>query len=59
LLSQALGTDLKGKLSIGIYATAIAAAFINFWIGLALYFVLLQFGSCQINVENKLKEENE
>ena len=60
LLSQALGTDLKGKLSIGIYATAIAAAFINSWIGLALYFVVAAIWLVpDKRIENKLKEEDE
>jgi uncharacterized membrane protein len=39
-LAAALGRDLKGKLSPVIYATGIALAFVNRWIGLALYVVV-------------------
>ncbi|RVU03173.1 DUF1211 domain-containing protein [Mucilaginibacter limnophilus] len=40
LLADAFGNDGKGKISIGIYASAIAASFIHPWIGLGLYFVV-------------------
>ena len=36
-LAQALGKDWKGKLSVIIYAVAIALAFLNAWIAFALY----------------------
>ena len=36
-LSTALGRDVKGKISPVLYALAIAAAFINRWISVALY----------------------
>jgi len=36
-LRHAVGSDLKGKLSIAFYATAIAAAFFRPWISDALY----------------------
>jgi TMEM175 potassium channel family protein len=36
-IAQALGNDLKGKISPVIYATAIPLAFVNRWISIALY----------------------
>ena len=36
-LATALGSDFKGKISIVIYAVAIALAFVNSWISFALY----------------------
>lgn len=39
-LAEALGKDWKGKLSLGVYAVAIAAAFYNPRIALALYAVV-------------------
>ena len=37
LLAKALGRDLKGKVSILLYALAVGAAFINQWISQSLY----------------------
>ncbi|MES1159958.1 MAG: TMEM175 family protein, partial [Bacteroidota bacterium] len=39
-LAEALGKDWKGKLSVIIYAIAIALAFINPWIAFGLYVVV-------------------
>ena len=36
-LAVALGADLKGKLSIALYAAAIAIAFVRPWLSIALY----------------------
>ena len=36
-LAAAVGSDLKGKLSLLIYAAAIALAFVRSWIAIALY----------------------
>jgi len=36
-LAAAVGSDAKGKLSIGLYASAIALAFVNQWLSDALY----------------------
>ncbi len=36
-LRQAIGADLKGKLSVLIYAVAIAMSFVSEWIAMALY----------------------
>jgi uncharacterized membrane protein len=38
--AAALGSDLKGKTSLVIYATAIGLCFVHPWIGLALYVVV-------------------
>jgi len=40
LLAAALGNDFKGKVSIAIYASAIALSFANRWIGFGLYWVV-------------------
>ena len=37
VLATAIGNDLKGKLSLLMYAAAIPAAFVNEWISDALY----------------------
>ena len=37
LLASAVGSDFKGKISVVIYAVAIALAFVNSWISCALY----------------------
>jgi uncharacterized membrane protein len=36
-LAKALGTDMKGKASLAVYAAAIPLAFVSSWIALALY----------------------
>jgi uncharacterized membrane protein len=40
LLAQSLGRDLKGKVSLTLYAAAIGLSFVNRWIALALYIVV-------------------
>jgi uncharacterized membrane protein len=37
ILAKALGNDMKGKISVLIYAVAIPLAFVNPWISCALY----------------------
>jgi hypothetical protein len=37
LLAQAIGNDLKGKISIVLYGVAIPAAFLQAWIAFAIY----------------------
>jgi uncharacterized membrane protein len=37
LLSQAMGKDTKGNLSMALYLTGIILSFFNSWIGLAMY----------------------
>jgi uncharacterized membrane protein len=39
-LARALGRDVKGKASLGIYVIAILCSFINPWISIALYVVV-------------------
>ncbi len=52
LLSKAVGNDLKGKISV------IASAFINSWIGLALYFVVAAIWLVpDKRIENKMKQD--
>jgi len=38
LLAQAIGKDIKGKISVIAYAAAIGLAFVNAWIAIAIYF---------------------
>ena len=40
LLAAAVGSDLKGKLSMAMYAAAIPLAFVNQWISDAIYIVV-------------------
>ncbi len=40
LLGAALGDDFKGKMSIALYASAIALSFVNRWLGLTLYWLV-------------------
>ncbi len=40
LLAQAVGKDLKGKLSIVAYAAGIALSFVNHWIAAAIYILV-------------------
>ena len=37
VLAKAIGSDFKGKISLAIYLAGIALAFVNPWIGVALY----------------------
>jgi uncharacterized membrane protein len=39
-LGAALGRDLKGKVSLGLYCVGIALAFVNQWLGIAAYAVV-------------------
>jgi uncharacterized membrane protein len=40
LLKTAVGRDLKGKLSIALYAAAIALSLANRWIGFSIYWLV-------------------
>jgi uncharacterized membrane protein len=40
VLGSAVGSDLKGKLSVAIYAVAILLSFANRWAGFSLYWVV-------------------
>jgi len=39
-LAQAVGSDVKGKLSMGMYAVAVPLAFVRPWIALVLYVIV-------------------
>lgn len=57
-MARALGTDLKGKLSVVIYAVAIGAAFLHTWISLSLYtLVAIIWLIPDKRIENKIAEE--
>ncbi len=57
-MARALGTDLKGKLSVVIYAVAIGLAFVHTWISLALYtLVAIIWLMPDKRIENKIAEE--
>src|SRR2546422_863201 len=56
-LRVALGRDVKGKLSVAVYATAVPLAFANRWIALALYvFVALLWLVPDRRIESKVGE---
>ena len=40
VLATALGRDVKGKISVAIYAAAIAVALVNSWVAFGLYIVV-------------------
>ncbi|MBK0381016.1 TMEM175 family protein [Mucilaginibacter segetis] len=59
LLAKALGSDLKGKISIGIYITAIGASFIHAWFGFALYILVACIWFIpDRRIENKITDSN-
>jgi uncharacterized membrane protein len=56
-LARALGRDVKGKMSIAIYAAAIGLAFVNQWIADGLYvFVALMWLVPDRRIESRLHE---
>ena len=56
-LAAAVGRDVKGKLSLVLYAAAIPLAFVNQWIADALYvFVALMWLVPDRRIESKLAE---
>ncbi|MDB5478327.1 MAG: hypothetical protein JWM96_822, partial [Alphaproteobacteria bacterium] len=58
VLSQAVGTDIKGKLSIVLYAAGIALSFLRPWMGQVLYLaVALMWLLPDGRIEKKLVEE--
>jgi uncharacterized membrane protein len=59
VLARAVGGDTKGKVSIGIYATAIATSFVHPWIAFALYFVVACIWFIpDTRIERKLHDED-
>jgi uncharacterized membrane protein len=58
VLAQALGTDLKGKISPVLYLTAIGAAFVATWISYLIYvLVAVMWLVPDRRIENALREE--
>jgi uncharacterized membrane protein len=59
LLSRAVGSDNKGKMSMGIYATAIVLSFFYSWLGFALYIlVAIIWFIPDTRIENKVNNED-
>ena len=61
LLARAFGTDIKGRISVSIYAVAITTSFWYSWLGFALYTVVAAIWFIpDRRIENKMlnKEEN-
>lgn len=57
-LAKALGNDTKGKLSLGIYAIAIAFSFLHSYIGFGLYVVVAMMWLIpDKRIEKEIKEE--
>jgi uncharacterized membrane protein len=57
-LAEALGSDLKGKLSVVAYAAAIPLAFVRFWAADLLYFgVALMWLVPDRRIESRVREE--
>ena len=58
-IATAIGNDRKGKMSVVIYAFAIALCFINSWIGLALYaFVAVMWIIPDKRIEKRLMQQH-
>jgi uncharacterized membrane protein len=56
-LARAMGKDLKGKLSLLLYAVAIPLAFVNSWIAISLYVtVAIMWFIPDRRIENSLAE---
>ncbi|MFD0764297.1 TMEM175 family protein [Mucilaginibacter lutimaris] len=58
VLAAAVGSDTKGKASVGIYAAAVAVTFVHPWIAVGMYFVV----ACvwfipDRRIERKMKQE--
>jgi uncharacterized membrane protein len=60
ILASAFGNDMKGKISMAIYAIAIAVSFIQSWLGFALYIVVACIWFIpDRRIENKIGKEDE
>lgn len=60
ILGSAFGNDMKGKISMAIYAVAIAVSFIQSWFGFALYIVVACIWFIpDRRIENKIGKEGE
>jgi uncharacterized membrane protein len=59
LLANALGTDIKGKISPVLYAVAILLAFVSPWISIAIYvMVAVMWLIPDRRIENVLREKS-
>ena len=59
LLANALGTDIKGKISPVLYAAAILLAFVNPWISIAIYvMVAVMWLVPDRRIESVIREKN-
>lgn len=59
VLAHAMGSDMKGKLSVGLYAAAIAVSFIHSWAAVALYFLVAVIWFIpDRRIERKLRHED-
>jgi uncharacterized membrane protein len=60
LLANAFGGDMKGKVSLVIYATAIGVSFVQSWLGFALYIVVaIIWFIPDRRIENRIGKEEE
>ena len=59
LLANALGTDIKGKISPVLYAAAIILAFVSSWISIAIYMmVAVMWLVPDRRIENVVREKD-
>ncbi|MBL4675990.1 MAG: DUF1211 domain-containing protein [Mucilaginibacter sp.] len=59
LLADAMGSDMKGKLSVGVYAAAIAVSFVHPWWAVGMYFaVAIIWFIPDRRIERKLRHED-
>jgi uncharacterized membrane protein len=58
-IAIALGKDIKGKLSLIIYASGVAISFINSWVALSLYILVsIIWFVPDLRIEKTLSEKN-
>jgi uncharacterized membrane protein len=60
LIGRAVGNDAKGKLSVGIYAAAIAVSFVHSWLAFAMYIlVACMWFIPDRRIETKINQETD
>jgi uncharacterized membrane protein len=60
LLAEAIGEDWKGKLSLAIYAVAIAVSLFNSWFGFAMYWIVAMIWFIpDPRIEKRVLQKNE
>jgi uncharacterized membrane protein len=60
ILARAVGSDMKGKISTGIYAAAIAVSFIHSWLAFLMYIIVAcMWFIPDRRIERKLVDEND